>query len=74
MSFRDFQPIGSYQKVEYTDEYHGGGIAIDRSRWTAGLRYVLSSTLFLKIEYDWNLEKGTALKDDQIQVQLGLSF
>ena len=74
MGFRSFQPIGSFQKVKYADPYHGGGIDIDRSRWTAGLRYVLSSTLFIKAEYDWNKEKGTALKDNQFQVQLGLSF
>jgi len=74
MSFKSFQPVGSFQKVKFTDPFHNGGIALDRSRWTAGLRYVLSSTLFLKAEYDWNLEKGTALKDNQWQVQVGLSF
>jgi hypothetical protein len=74
MSFKGFQPIGSFQKVSYSDEYHGGGIDLDRSRWSAGLRYVLSSTLFIKAEYDWNLEKGTVLKNNQFQVQVGLSF
>ncbi len=74
MSLRSIQPYGSYQTVEYTDAYHGGGIALDHSRWAAGLRFVLSGSLFLKAEYDWNKEKGTALKNNQLQVQLGLSF
>ncbi len=74
MSFRSFQPVGSFQKVKFNDAYHEGGIAIDRSRWTAGIRYVLSSTVFIKAEYDWNKEKGTPLKNNQWQVQAGLSF
>ncbi|MGB8958159.1 MAG: porin [Candidatus Aminicenantales bacterium] len=74
MGFKSFQPVGSFQKLKFTDPFHNGGIALDQSRWTAGLRYVLSSTLFLKAEYDWNREKGTALKNNQWQVQVGLSF
>lgn len=74
MSFKGFQPVGSFQKLKFTDPFHEGGIALDRSRWTAGLRYVLSSTLFVKFEYDWNKEKGIVLQDDQWQVQVGLSF
>lgn len=74
MSFKGLQPFGSFQKIRYTDGFHGGGIDLDRSRWAAGLRFVLSRTLFIKAEYDWNKEKGTALKNNQVQVQLGASF
>jgi hypothetical protein len=74
MGFKGLQPVGSFQKLKFTDTFHAGGIALDQSRWTAGLRYVLSSTFFLKAEYDWNREKGTALKNNQWQVQVGLSF
>ena len=74
MNFRSFQPVASFQKVKFNDAYHEGGLAIDRSRWTAGIRYVLSSTVFIKAEYDWNKEKGTPLKNNQWQVQAGLSF
>jgi len=74
MSFRGFQPIGSFQKIEFTDTYHNGGISLDQSRWAAGLRYVLGSALFVKFEYDWNKEKVTPLKNNQWQVQVGLSF
>jgi hypothetical protein len=74
MGFKSLQPVGSFQKLKFTDTYHNGGIDLDQSRWTLGLRYVLSSTLFLKAEYDWNKEKGIALKNNQWQVQVGLSF
>ncbi len=74
MNFKSFQPVGSFQKVKVDDPYRGGGIVLDQSRWAAGLRYVLSSTLFVKIEYNWNLEKGTVLKNNQLQVQAALSF
>lgn len=74
MGFRSFQPIGSFQKVKYEDPYHLGGILLDQSRWTLGLRYVLSSTLFVKLEYDWNKEKETVLKNNLFQVQVALAF
>jgi hypothetical protein len=74
MNFKGLQPVGSFQKVKMTDLAHLGDVGIDRSRWSAGLRYVLSQTLFAKFEYDWNKEKGAPLKDNQWQVQLGLSF
>ncbi len=74
MSFKSFQPVGSYQKLRLTDAYHDGGIDLERSRWTAGVRFVVSSTLFIKAEYDWNKEKVTDLKNNQWQVQVGLSF
>jgi hypothetical protein len=74
MGFKSFQPIGSFQKVKYEDPYHQAGILRDQSRWTLGLRYVLSSTLFIKVEYDWNKEKVTILKNNLFQVQMALSF
>jgi hypothetical protein len=74
MGFRSFQPVGSFQKVKYEDPYHLGGILRDQSRWTLGLRYVLSSTLFIKVEYDWNKEKEVVLKNNLFQVQVALGF
>jgi len=74
MSFKGFQPVGSFQKVKFDDAFHAGGIALDESRWTAGLRYVLSSAVFIKAEYDWNREKPTPIKNNQWQVQVGASF
>jgi hypothetical protein len=74
MGFRSFQPVGSYQSVKITDAYHYGDTVVDRSRWTAGFRFILSQTLFIKFEYDWNLEAGPPLKNNQFQVQVALSF
>ena len=74
MGFRNFQPVGSFQKVKVDDPYRGGGILLDQSRWTLGLRYVLSATFFLKVEYNWNKEKEPILKNNQFQVQAALSF
>lgn len=74
MNLRGVQPVGSFQKVKFEDGYHGGGIAFDRSRWTAGLRWIIGDTVFIKAEYDWNKTKGLELKEDQFQVQVGLSF
>jgi hypothetical protein len=73
-TYRGFQPVGSYQEIKVKDPYHYGETPVDRSRWTAGLRYVVSNTLFLKFEYDWNSEKGLPLDDDQWQLQVALSF
>ena len=73
MNFSHVQPIGSFQKVKYEDPYHGGGIALDLSRWTAGVRITLGANLFLKGEYEWNLETPK-VKNNLIRVQAGASF
>lgn len=74
MVAEDFQPYGSYQQVEVDDPFRGEGIVLDQSRWTAGLRYVMSSTLFVKVEYVWNTEKVPIPGNDRFQVQAALSF
>ena len=73
MKFSSLQPVGSYQKVKYTDPYHAGGIALDLDRWTAGLRLVLGTNLFVKGEYEWNRETPK-VKDNLLRVQAGVSF
>jgi len=73
MKFKMIQPVGSYQRVKYTDPFHGGGIDIERHRWTAGVRCVFESHLFLKAEYEWNGETPK-VKDNVIRIQAALSF
>jgi hypothetical protein len=73
MNFRYIQPVGSFQKVKYEDLFHGEGIALDVSRWTAGVRVALGTNLFLKGEYQWNLETPK-VKNNLIRVQAGASF
>ncbi len=65
-------PVGSYQRLIYTDPFHGtgfispeepgGGIAIDDSRWTVGLNYRLSGKALLKLEYQ--LDNDQALEEE----------
>jgi hypothetical protein len=73
MKFATLQPVGSFQKVKVDDPYHGGGISIDRSRWTLGCRVVLGPNLFLKAEYEWNKETPK-IKDNLFRVQAALGF
>jgi hypothetical protein len=73
MKFATLQPVGSFQKVKVDDPFHGGGISIDRSRWTLGCRYILGSYLFLKAEFEWNKETPK-IKDNLFRVQAALGF
>jgi hypothetical protein len=84
MFFRSFHPIGSFQKLTYEDPFHGPGflpplepgtgIFQNRTRWTAGIRYVLGPSLFIKFEYNWNKDKNLDIKDDIFLIQAALSF
>jgi len=74
IAFAHFQPVGSFQKVKYNDPFHGdGGISLDRRRWTAGVRYVLTPNVYLKAEYDWNKENPN-IKNNQFQLQVAVAF
>jgi hypothetical protein len=73
MKFARIQPVGSYQKVKYTDPYHAGGIALDLDRWTAGVRLVLGPNVFVKGEYEWNRETPR-VQDNLLRVQAVVSF
>lgn len=81
MGFRSLQPVGSFQTVKVEDPYLGDAISQDRSRWTLGLRWVLSPNLFIKLEYAWNKEELILppeevfiTKNRVLQVQAALSF
>jgi hypothetical protein len=73
MKFATLQPVGSFQKVKVDDPFHGDGIALDRSRWTVGCRYILGPHLFLKAEFEWNKETPK-IKDNLVRVQAALGF
>ncbi|MDH4218649.1 MAG: porin [Candidatus Aminicenantes bacterium] len=84
LNFGNFIPLASYQKLKYTDPYHGpgfigdqeagGGISIDRSRWALGLIYIPVQNVFFSLEYDFNREEGDTKKDDLWAVRVALSF
>jgi hypothetical protein len=73
MSYARLQPVGSFQKVKYEDPFHGEGIALDQTRWTVGLRFVLGTNMFLKAEYNWNNETPK-IKNNVFRVQAALGF
>ena len=79
-----FQPFASFQKLTYSDPYHGPGlssllgagqgIAIDRSRWALGIIYTPAPNFTISFEYDFNREKTFVIKDDMWAVQAAVSF
>lgn len=73
MSFHNFQPVASYQKMKYNDAYHGDGIARNESRWTVGLRCTLGNSFYVKGEYAWNKETPV-LKNNVLRFQAVIAF
>ena len=79
-----FQPFASFQKLTYTDPYHGPGfsallgpgegISIDRSRWALGVIYRPVPDIFFTFEYDFNREKIISRKDDLWAVRAAVRF
>jgi hypothetical protein len=84
MFLGNFRPIGSFQKLDYDDPFHGpgfvpgagpgAGVFRKLTRWTAGLRFVPGPGVTITIEYDWNTDKELPLKDDVFQIQAAFSF
>lgn len=74
MFMGQFQPFASYQKLTYTDPYHGEGISIDQYRWALGVIYKPMPDIFIKLEYDINREKAFDKRDDSWAVQAAFRF
>ena len=74
MGFRNVQPVGSFQKVKAEDPYRGEEPALDRVRWTLGLRWALTANVFLKLEYGWDKDRTLDLRDKTLKVQAALAF
>ncbi len=77
------RPVGSYQRLIYRDAYHGQGfrpnfggegINEDKTRWTFGVVYFATANIVFKIEYEWNREKETEIKNNLFLFQLALNF
>lgn len=77
------RPVVSYQQLKYEDPFHGqgfsypgpgAGISEEKNRWSLGLVYFASETVFLKFEYDLNREKDPKIKDNTYSFQVCLSF
>ncbi|MFW6161031.1 MAG: porin, partial [Acidobacteriota bacterium] len=77
-------PVLSYQKVTYTDPFHGKGFAgedlpgegtnISKNRWALGAVYAIDRVLFLKFEYDWNTDLNADLEEDRFSFQIAVLF
>jgi len=82
--FSGIQPVASYQRYKYNDDFHGAGfigslnpgtgIARKKSRWTLGAVLKLSNNALLKVEYDFNKEIDMELKNNVLFCQLAMSF
>lgn len=80
----NFRPVVSYQRLDYTDEFHGNGffdpehsgegILIEKKRWTIGLVYFPVQNVLLKVEYSINKETEVEIKDNVFSAQVALSF
>lgn len=76
--------IVSYQKLVYSDEFHGQGfagpsgpglgISEDLRGWSVGLTAPLVAGLVLKAEYDFNREPRLELKNDVFRAQIAARF
>ncbi len=84
LNWGGLRPVASYQRFKYQDDFHGvgfqgldqpgAGIFLKKRRWTIGAVYSISQNVFLKVEYDLNLETNEASKDNLFSCQLALSF
>lgn len=84
MLFRNYRLYYSYQKSdlpEYLIDDHQAPplnifleSMIKKTRSAVGLKMDVASNFFAKLEYDWNKEQGTKLKDNILLVQVGFAF
>lgn len=84
LTFGSFRPAASYQSSKADDPFHGAGwggplfpgegLSWNHSRWTLGLSYALHPNVQIKLEYDWQKEKGAALDDNVLRVQAAVHF
>lgn len=82
--FLNVMPVISYQKMDYSDSYHGlgfqssdmpgAGISEKQTRWTLGFTYNLSQMAFFTLEYQFNKEEGLSKKSNVLFLQVSLSF
>lgn len=77
-------PVVSYQKLNYSDAFHGQGfvspsvpgmgILFNQSRWAFGVVFVPYPNVLIKLEYDLNKDETIGLKKSALTLQAALSF
>jgi hypothetical protein len=79
----NLQPFVSLQTLSYQDPFHGPGfvpdqggegIALDKTRWAAGLIYFPAPGILFKFEYDWNKDNNSEIQDNVYVFQVAVSF
>ena len=84
LPLQKIHPVVSYQKVNYSDTFHGqgfvsplvpgAGIHLNQSRWAFGVVFVPSPNVLIKLEYDLNKDESMDQKKAAITLQAALSF
>lgn len=83
-SMENLRPVVSYQRLDYSDSYHGSGfqapdragegLSRERNRWTLGLVIPIGSGTLIKLEYDFNRDAGGEKADNLFIIQAALYF
>ncbi|MFC2160497.1 porin [Acidobacteriota bacterium] len=84
LPLKKIHPVISYQKVNYSDPFHGQGflspnipgtgINLNKSRWAFGVVFVPYPNVLIKLEYDLNKDELIDQKKSVITLQAALSF
>lgn len=84
LPMQKIHPVVSYQKVNYSDTFHGqgfvsplvpgAGIQLNQSRWAFGVVFMPSANVLIKLEYDLNKDESIDKKKAAITLQAALSF
>jgi len=84
LPLQKFYPVVSYQKLNYSDIFHGQGfvsplapgvgIHLNQSRWAFGVVFMPYPNVLIKLEYDLNKNESIDQKETKITLQAALSF
>jgi len=84
INFGSISPAGSFQKIKYSDPFHGdgflssfepgSGLDLEKNRWSLGLVYRVLENVLLKVEYDFNKDVKDDTKHHALLCQMALSF
>lgn len=84
LPLQKIHPVVSYQKLNYTDTFHGqgfsglnfpgAGIQLNQRRWAFGLVYLPMPNVLLKLEYDLNKDESIDQNNTTLTLQAALSF
>jgi len=84
LPLQKIHPVVSYQKLNYSDTFHGKGfvspdtpgtgIHLNQSRWAFGVVFMPYPNVLIKLEYDLNKDESIDRKTTAVTLQAALSF